>query len=453
MKIAIVGIGRYGREIARHLTSEKHNIVVIDENSQDIDLVVNDYDVLGYCGNGASLETLTEAGVKNFDVLIATTSNDEVNIISCLVAKKIGVKKTIARITNTEYVKQLQTMGNDFGVDHFINPDVITSHEIHSLLRFPSAIHVDTFSNNLVDVVEVKLEPNSVLVGLSLYEIKEKLNVSLLICAVKRDDKIIIPHGDFNFQVNDDVYIVISSNQMVESFRKIHIFRKRIHTVFIAGGGRATKFLASKLVRSGCEVKIFEIDSEECKRLSDAIPEATVINASPTDQKVLMSEGLEDAEALIALTKYDEDNMILSAYAKSIGVKKVITRISKIQYDLIINNLGLETVISPMEVFASAVIRYVRNYQNKESNNSEVLNYYRLISDRVEAYEFAITKPTKYLDVPLKELKIRDNMMLASITRDGEVILPGGDDVIKLNDRIVIISNGKTIQSPDELLK
>lgn len=439
MKIVIVGVGKFGRELTQHLSNENHDITVIDMKADIIDDIVNQYDVMGYCGNGASYNTQIDASIKKSDLLISTTSTDEANILCCLVAKKLGIKQTIARIRNPEYARQAQIMANELGVSLTLNPDLDTAREIFRILRFPSALKVETFANGKVDLVEIKIEKDSVLNGKSLTEIRSKYQVTILVCAVRREDDVIIPKGDFKLKEGDYVYITAGTKELANAFRKLNLFKNKLKSTMIIGGGKITYYLASLLRENGIDVKIIERDKKICKQLSETLNDVLIINGDGTNQNLLLEEGIENTDSLITLTGMDETNIIISSFAKNLNVNsKIITKVNNSNYDLILKNIGLDSIVSPKDIFSNNIIRYVRGMA--KNRGSEFKTLYRLVGGKVEAVEFFITKETKYTSIPIKDLKIKKDFLLACIIRETKVIIPNGKDTIEPLDGVMIIT-------------
>ena len=450
MKIVIVGLGKYGTLLTDHLSKENHDIIVIDSNAKVIEEVVNQYDVKGYVGNGASYLTQENAGVSKFDLLIATTSTDEVNILTCLVAKKIGIKQTIARVRNPEYSLQAQMMQNELGISMTVNPDYNTALEIFRTIRFPSALTVESFANGKVDLVEFKIDKDSLVSNKSLIEIKDKYKTNLLFCAVVRDDEVIIPNGNFVLQKGDYVYITVSARETSSSFKKLKMFKQKSKTAMIIGGGKITYYLAQMLLDNGIAVKIIEKDYDRCIALSQAFPKALVLHGDATHHNLLLSEGVGEMDALVTLTGQDETNIILSTYAKECGCNKVITKITNGSYDLVLEKTGLESIVEPKELFANNIIRYARGMKN--TRGSEFKTLYRLVDNKVEASEFFVPKPAKYTSIPLKDLKIKKNVLLACIIRKNKVIIPSGLDTIEPLDSVIIVSSSYVIKDVNDIL-
>ena len=428
MNIAIVGLGKYGTLLTEQLAKENHDIVVIDVDPYLVDDVVNQYDVKGYVGNGASYVTLEDAGINKFDILIATTSTDEVNILCCLVAKKLNIKQTIARIRNPEYALQAQIMRNELGITMTINPDNNTALEIARAIRFPSAISVEDFSNGKVDLVEIKIDQKSNMKGLSLIQINNMFQTQLLVCAVKRGEEIIIPHGNFVMEEGDLAYITVNSKDIAPTFKKLNMFKNKIQSAMIIGGGKITYYLASMLLNDGISVKIVDRDRKVCESLAESLPRALILCGDANNQNFLLSEGVDKMDVVITLTGMDETNIIVSSFAKSLGVDKVITKVSNGNYDMILSQIGLDSIIAPKEIFANNIIRYVRGM--KDNRSSEFKTLYRLVNNKVEAAEFIVSKPAKYTSICLKDLKIKKNILVACIIRNNKVIIPSCSDTI-----------------------
>lgn len=451
MNIIIAGAGKFGKELTENLSKLKHNIIVIDNKQKIVEEMVNQYDVMGYCGNSASYKTLQDSSVAKADLLIATTSTDEANILTCLVAKNLKVKQTIARIRNPEYAQQAQRMSEEFGMDLAINPDLDTALEISRILRFPSAIKVETFANGKVDLVEIKIEKDSLLNNKSLLSLREKYNVRILVCAVKRGEEVIIPNGQFVLQEGDYVYITADSKEMAKAFKKLNLLKNKLKNTLIIGGGKISYYLTSLLLDYGIEVKIVEKDKEICKKFSELFPSAIIINGDATNQKLLLEEGLDKVDSIVTLTGMDETNIIVSSFAKNLNVNTVITKVNNANYESILTNVGLDSVVSPKEIFCSHVIKYVRGIGKRRG--SEFKTLYRLVGNKVEALEFFISKDTKYTNIPLKQLKIKENYLLACIIRHNKVIIPSGQDVLEPKDSVVIITTDSEVKDVSDILE
>lgn len=451
MYIVIIGDGKVGRTITKHLSQEGHDIVIIDKNPNIIDEAVNEFDVKGIYGNGASYDIQKEAGVNKADLVIAVTSGDELNILCCLVAKKLGAKQTIARVRNPEYSKQILMMRDELGLSMTVNPELEAAREISRMLRFPCAIKVDTFANGKVDLVELKVDEKSNLVGLKLQSLRTKYQIHVLVCAVLRNNEVVIPRGDFVFEAKDKLYITSNPQQITKFFKCFNIIKEKPKNAIIIGGGKIAYYLIPKMIDSNIGIKVIEIDKKKCVELSEAFPEITVINGDGTNQKLLLEEGIESTDAILTLTGYDEENIIISMYAKNKNVAKVITKINRENYNFMLENVGLDSLISPKEITANNIIRYARGMES--SMGSEFRTLYKLVENKVEALEFFIATKTQYTSIPLKNLEVKSDILIASIIRDGVVIIPSGDDTIEALDTVIIITTKRQLKDLSEIIK
>ena len=438
MNIIINGAGKIGRAVAEHLSGEGHNITVIDTNAKVVEDVVNDYDVRGVFGNGAVYSVLKEAGADKADLLISVTPSDELNVMSCLVAKKIGTKQAIARVRTPDYSQQVYMMREELGLSMAVNPDLDAALEIGRILRFPSAVKVDSFANGKVDLVEIKLDENSPLVGKSLLDLHEKYQIRVLVCAVCRGEEVFIPKGDFKLEARDEVYITSSPAEITKFFKRLNILKDKTHNVMIIGGSRIAYYLTGELEELGIKVKIVERDLARCQFLSEKLSNATIINADGTDQESLLEEGLDKMDALISLTGFDEENIIIAMNAKDRGVGTIIAKVNNTSYSNILDAAGIESVITPKDITTNHIIRYVRGMES--SQGSEFKTLYRLVENKVEALEFYIPFETSYTNIPLKDLRTKNNTLLACIIRNNQVIIPNGNDSIQALDTVIIFT-------------
>lgn len=442
MKIVIVGLGKHGRTICEKLASDEENdIIAIDSDPSEVDNCVNQFDVMGYCGNGALIETLKGAGGAKSDVLIACTGSDELNILVCLVAKKIGIKRTICRIKDSEYSKQISTMREELNISYTFNPYDDTAKEIIRDIRFPSAIKRDVMANNKVDIVELKIDKNSPLKNRNLSEIKESIKINFLIAAIERDGATFIPKGNVTVLENDLVYLIASGKDLGVAFRKISSFKEKIKTAFIIGGGKVSYFVAKSFIDSGVAVKILENSSEKCKLLANTLPEAIVIKGDANNQKVMLAEGIANSDCVISVTASDETNIIASCFAKNLGVRKIITKVNNNNYDVILANAGLDTIVSPQDIFTENVSRAIKGMETSRKNNLQFKSMHSIVGDDVVAYEFVISKEGDYLNKPLKDLNIKKDVLIAAILRNNKITIPSGMDVLEINDIVIFVSN------------
>ncbi len=441
MKIIIVGCGKVGSLLTSHISKEGHDVIVVDTDQQIIENVVNEYDVMGVAGNGASNKVLEEAGVKDTDLLIAVTATDELNILCCMIARHLGAKHTIARVRNPEYGEQITAMQSEFGISMVVNPEYDAAHEILRIIQFPAALKVDTFAKGSVDMVEIMLDREHPLCGRRLSELSSIYKVSVLVCAVRRGDKVTIPSGDFVLAENDVIYITASHPELVSFFKALGIAEKRIRSVMIVGGGKIAFYLAEMLISLGIQVKIVERERERAEQLSELLPKAMIINGDGTDSDTLLEEGVDQVDALVSLTGIDEENIIISMFAGTRKVDKVITKINHLDMMKMLSTIGLDCIVSPKNISSNNILRYLRGIEN--SDGSSIQTLYRLVDDSVEALEFTASDGFGFLSVPIKEMRLRKNLLLACIIRGGRILYPHGADTIEAGDSVIVVAHSE----------
>ncbi len=447
MKIIIVGCGKVGELLTSYISAEGHDVTVVDTDQSIIADIVNEYDVLGVVGNGASNAVQMEAGAGKANLLIAVTASDELNIMCCMVARRLGARHTIARVRNPEYAEQIVFMHKEFGLSMAVNPEYDAAHEIQRIIRFPAALKVDTFCKGRVDLVEIKIGSEHPLCGRRLSELVSVCGVNVLVCAVKRGDKVIIPRGDFTPQAGDIIHITASHGDLVSFFKKLGISDKRIRSVMILGGGKIAYFLARRLENLGIGVKLVERDAERAEQLAELLPKSMIIRGDATDIDLLDEEGIADTDAAVTLTGVDEENIIISLYAAKCGVDKVITKVNRPGVIKLLSSIGLECVVSPKSITANSILRYLRGLEHSDSSSIETL--YKLVDGKVEAIEFVAADGFDDIGVPIKNMKLRGDILIACIIRGNRVIYPHGDDTIELGDTVIIVA--KTEQSVHDL--
>lgn len=450
MKIVIVGDGKVGQALTARLAQEGHDIVIIDSSPKPLKSSVEAYDVMGVQGNGASYAVQKEAGVENADLLIAATSGDELNILCCMVAKKLGVSHTIARVRNPEYAEQLVVMKEDLGLSMTINPELAAAIETARMLRFPSALKLDSFARGMIELVEIKILENSPLLGHALNSLSGRLGIRILVCAVRRGDEVYIPTGDFVLQQGDKISITASPAELDNLFRKLHIFRHKVHNVMVVGGGRIAYYLTRQLLEMGMNVKIIEQDPARCQVLSDLLPKANIILGDGTERELLEEEDISGMDALVALTGIDEENVIISMYAGAMKVNKIVTKINRMSFQEILDAAGIESVISPKGITVNQIVRYVRAMENSQGSNVETLH--RIVDGRVEALEFRVRKNPEINGIPLKDLDTRPNLLIACIIRGRKVIFPGGNDTMEEGDSVIVVTTNQQLQDLSDIL-
>ncbi|HOR21770.1 MAG: Trk system potassium transporter TrkA [Ruminococcus sp.] len=439
MDIIIVGGGKVGSALAEELCSD-NNVTIVDRNDARIKSLVNDFDIMGIAGNCLQTSVLAEANVDKCNIFIAVTSSDEVNVLSCLIAKKMGARHCIARVRSPEFDKQLVFMRDELGISMMINPDYIAANEIAKVLRYPEAINIESFAKGRVDLAEIRITSGSILENITLSQLSRRLRLDVLICAVQRGDELFIPNGNSVLKAGDKIHMTASHSAMVKFFKSISAAyrEKRVKSAVLIGGGRVAYHLAQQLIEMGIKVKIIEVDPERCEELSDRLNKVSICCADGTDHDVLREERVYDADAVVSLTGIDEENILLSLLAKNNGVEKVVTKVNRMTFLQLTDTLSLDSIISPKSIMVGQILQYVRAKKNSAGNN--VTTLYRLVNERLEAIEFVIRDRKDYVDVPLKKLKLRSGLLIASIVRGNELIIPKGDDCLKVNDSVVIVT-------------
>lgn len=451
MRVIIVGDGKVGSALARQISAENHDVVIVDNRPDVLQESMNTLDVIGILGNGASYDILKEADAAHADLVIAVTSTDELNIICCMLARKMGAKHTIARVRNPEYTKQLYFLKEELGLSMHINPERAAAMEIFRILQFPIASRVDTFARGRVELVEFKIPQGNPLIGQSLSSLSQNYGITVLVCAVQRQDDVLIPGGDFVLQAEDKVHITAGHNELVKFFSAAGIIQHKIKTVMIIGGSRIAYYLASQLCETGIQVKIIDNDSERCKHLCDILPDATIIHGDGADEELLLEEGIDDTDALVTLTGMDEENIIVSMYAANKGIKKVIAKVDKISLTGVLKNAKLDSIISPKSITANHIIRYVRAMQNSLGSSVETL--YKLVHGEVEALEFIARPTSKVIGIPLKDLSLKSGLLVACIIRKQAAIIANGSSVIEANDHVLIVTSNRQLQDLNDILR
>ena len=441
MKIVIIGLGTIGKTILKNLSNEGHAITIIDENKQMVESLIEKYDVFGVVGNGASMEIQQEAGVADATLVISLTRSDELNILACLVAKKVGAKNTIARVRNPAYRKQIAEMKDDLGISMVVNPERETADEIFNLVNLPSVAEIDHFAESKVSLVEVVAEKGCALIGETLISLGKKLTTKVLICAVQRGDEVIIPKGSFTIQEGDRIHFTSNAEMLGDFLREVNLVKSPFKNVMIVGGGRIGYYLADSLSQKKYQVKLIEENPDRAEVLADTLSKVTVVCGNGTQHDLLIEEGIEAMDAFVALTDVDEENMIVSMFANKKGVKKAITQITSDDLYGMLDELGINNNVSPKQVVADRIISYIRALANTVGSN--VLTLYRLVGDQVEALEFAARKQERFYNKPLKTLNTKKNCLIACIIRQNEVIIPNGDSEIRLGDNVVVVTTHK----------
>ena len=452
MKVIVVGVGKTGYKLAGLLgAEEKHEVTVIDTRSESIRTIVNEWDIMGIAGNATDTDILEQAGVKDTDLLIAVTGNDEVNLLTCLLAKKMGNCKTIARVRKKEYRKSLGVFKEDLGLAMAINPEYAAASEIARVLRFPSAIQIDTFAKGRIEILKFKIQGKSPISDLKICDMSKKLNCDILVCGVERGEKAYIPGGNFILQAGDFVSIVATPHSAADFFKTIGIKTNSVKDALIIGGGDTGYYLADMLMQSGIAVKIIEQNLSRCEELCELLPKASIINGDGTSTDLLMEEGICNYESVISLTGIDEENIMLSLFARTKTKGKLVTKINRISYANVIESLDLDTIVNPNNITAEYIERFVRAKDNSLGGTVETMHL--ILDGKAEALEFKIDNTLPVCGMTLEELSLKENVIIACINREGRVILPRGKDRILSGDSVVVVTTQHGVMDIKEILK
>lgn len=452
MNIIIAGCGKVGCALAEQLNNEGHEVSVIDTNTQILQEATARLDIMGVEGNCTSYKVQKEAGIDEADLMIAVTNRDEINMLACLIAKKTGNCHTIARVRNPEYYQEISYIKEELGLSMSVNPELAAAAEIARLIQVPSALEVDTFAKGRVSLIKIQIPEKSVLNQLSVRDMADKVSQKVLICIVEREKEIIIPSGNFVLQSGDYISVTIAMSEINRFLNKIGIHAKPIRNVMIAGGGTISYYLAKLLLASKVNVKIVEHNVDRCATLSELLPEAMVIHGDVTERELLMEENIQEADAVAALTNSDEENVLLSLFANKVSKAKRMVKITRTSFMEVIDEMPVGHIISPKNITAEYIIRYVRSRQNSfDSSNVETL--YRLVDGKVEVLEFIVGSNARIANKEINQIDTKDNTLICSIYRNGKVITPMGKDKIKPKDSVIVVTTQKGINGIDDIVK
>ena len=450
MKIIIVGCGKVGTTLAEQLNRENHDITLIDCDSEALQSISDSTDVMSVTGNGAVYQVQMEAGIKEADLLIATTNSDELNMLCCLIAKKAGNCHTIARIRNPEYSAEINYIREELNLSLAINPELAAAREIARLLRFPNAIKIELFAKGRIELLKFMIPKDSILDRMKVMDVVSRLKSNVLICAVERGDDVVIPDGNFEMRGGDKISFIAPHADCADFFRKAGIENNTVNSAMFVGGGKLTVYLAKALADTKIKIKIIEQDEEQCRILSELLPHAMIIHGDGSDQKLLLEEGIRQTEAFASLTGFDEENILLSLYAASQSRAKLITKVNKIAFENVINALNLGSVIYPKMLTADIILQYVRAMQNSMGSNIETL--YKIVADKAEALEFRVRGDSPVLGIPLEKLRTRNNLLVACINRNGRIIMPRGKDTLEAGDTVIIVTTHTGLNDLKDIL-
>ena len=451
MKIVIIGDGKVGYKLAKQLSVENYDVVMIDSNEKKMRFAVDRLDIACVTGDGASAEVQKEADVPHADLVIACTSADECNMLSCLIARRLGAKHTIARVRNPVYFGQIGLLKEDLHLSMAVNPELIVADEISRLLLFPDASKIETFVKGRVELIEFPIPENNRVIGMSLAEMYNKLQIKVLVCAVEHCGEVLIPDGDYVIRKGDRLHIAASHREVELFFKILGKHREKIRKVIICGGGRVAYYLSVQLCSLGMQVKIIEKNEARCEELCELLPKAVIINGDATDHDLLIEEGIEDADAFVALTGMDEENIITSLFAKSQGIDKIIAKVNEDRRARMVEDFGIDSIVSAKTATADAILSYVRARKNSQGS-ANVETMYQLVDEQVEALEFIIKSETRYTGIPLKNLSLKPNNLIACIARKRQIIIPGGDDCMEVGDSVIVVTMEKRLEDIEDIL-
>ena len=451
LNIIIVGCGKVGMTLIEQLSKEGHDITIIDKNAAKVQEMSNLYDIMGLVGNGASYSVQMEAGIENADLIIAVTASDELNLLCCTVAKQVGDCAAIARVRTPDYSKEAGYLREKLGLTMIINPELEASLETARILYLPTALEVNSFAHGQAEIVKFKIPEGNLLDGMTIATLGKSITNDILICAIEREGEVYIPGGNFQM-AKDDIVSFVAPRRHIRSFlKKIGFKTKQVKDAMIVGGGKASYYLAKQLIAMGIDVKIIEQNKERCEELSILLPEAIIINGDGTDEEVLREEGIEYAQAFIPLTGIDEENIMLTLHAKQVSNAKLITKINRSTFKNVISKLDLGSVIYPRYITSEAIIAYVRAKKNSTNSNIETL--YHMFDNRAEAIEFRVDEPSSVTGIPLKDLMLKNDLLVSFIYRNGKVQIPSGLDTIEVGDTVMILTTHTGLDNIQDIIR
>ena len=444
LSIIIVGCGKVGITLVEQLSRERHDITVIDKDRTLVEYMSGTYDVMGIVGNGASYSVQKEAGIENSDLIIAVTESDELNLLCCTVAKRAANCAAIARVRTPDYSQDVGYLRERLGLAMIFNPELESAREAVRMLSLPTALEVASFAHGQAELVTFKIPKDNKLDGMKLWDMSKSIpadiETNVVICAVERGDQVYIPSGNFQLQCGDEVSFVSTRKIARKFLRSIGFKTRQVRSTMIIGGGRSAFYLAQELLAMGIEVKIIEKNRKRCEELCELLPDANIINGDGTSEALLREEGIEYAESFVALTGIDEENILLTLHARNVSNAKVITKINRINFRNAISTLNLGSVIYPRYITCEAIVAYVRAKHNSMNSNVETLNY--ICENRVEAVEFRVNEASQVTGKMLKDLKprMKKDILIASINRGGQILIPSGMDTIEVGDSVMIVT-------------
>lgn len=452
MKIVVAGCGKIGQTVIGSLMAEGHDLIAIDSDSEILDELTNIYDVMVICGNCADSDVLEECAIAEAELFVALTGSDELNMLSCFIAKRMGASNTIARIRSPEYNdNSLGFLRHELDLSMAINPDRLTAVELFNILKLPSAVKIEHFSRRNFEMIELIIKGGSDLDGVKLSDLKGKYGSKVLICAVQRGENVFIPDGSFVLQSGDKIGISAAPTDIHKLLKALGTLRKQSKNVMILGGSKSAFYLAKMLIHSGASVKIIESNIDRCNELCEMLPQAMIIHGNGAQQELLLEEGLRSMDAFVALTGMDEENILISIYAAANSVPTVISKVNRTELGLMAARLGLDCIVSPKNITADIFVRYARALENSMGSNVETL--YKIMDGKAEVLEFRVHPDSRITEIQLKDLKFKKNILIAGILRGKKTIIPGGDDVILADDRVIVVSRDHKLNDIEDILR
>ena len=450
LNIIIVGCGKVGRALVEQLSKEGHYITIIDKNPEKIQSLTNLYDIMGIVGNGASYSVQMEAGIEDADLIISVTDSDELNLLCCTVAKQVGDCSAIARVRTPDYSKEVSYLRDKLGLAMIINPELEAAKEAARILYLPTALEINSFAHGQAELIKIKVPEGNTIDGMTIAHLGRKIAPNILICAVERDGEVTIPAGDFTIQRGDIISFAASRKVEKQFLEDIGFKTNQVGNTMIIGGGKSTYYLAKLLMNMGIEVKIIESNRQKCEELSILLPKAIIINGDGTDEELLKEEGIETAESFVPLTGIDEENVMLTLYARKVSKAKVITKINRMTFKTVLNDLDLGSVIYPRYITSEAIVAYVR--AKRASRGSDIETLYHIFDSKAEAIEFRIREESSVTDVCLANLSLKKNLLIAFINRNGKIIIPSGNDCIRVGDTGTIVTTHTGLKDIRDIL-
>lgn len=445
MNIVIAGCGKIGTAVLASLVAEGHDVTIIDNNPAVVSEIANIYDVIGLCGNGADSDILTEAGIETAELFAAFTGSDELNMLSCFIARRMGAKHTSARIRNLEFNdRSLGLLRQHLNLSMAVNPEKLAAREIFNILKLPSALKVESFSAKNFEMVEIRLKSDSALSGMTIEQMRKKYDYKFLVCIIQREDNAYIPDGNFTLQSGDKIAVTADPIEIQKLLKSLGILQKQARKVMIVGASRTAYYLSKMLLGIGCSVKVIDSNLEKCEKFSELLEKVDVVHGDAAREELLLEEGLLSMDAFVSLTGMDEENILLSYYASSRDIPKVISKVNRTEFAAMAEKLGVDSIISPKIATSDILVRYARALEN--SIGSSVETMYKLMDGKAEALEFNVRPDCELIDVPLKKIRFKSNILIGGIVREKKtIIIPSGDDAIKAGDKVVVLTTGHRI--------